>query len=356
MAGRLSFLKYKRPVGIVRLNMSEFISQLIDKARRKPVRIAFPEADEVMILRASARILELGAAIPVLVGSRTDIEALAAANNISTEGFTYADSTDETLKQQIIAEYQRIGSELSEKALNRKLRHPLNFGAALVRAGFADCLAGGFSHATAEVVIAAQELIGLKDGGTIVSSMGIAEFPEYQTSEGHLLVHSDSAMNPSPTSEELAEIAVSTCETVVSLLGWEPRAALLSFSTKGSAEHASVDKVIEAVAIANRLRPELQIEGEFQLDAALNPATAAKKVKTESKVAGRANIIIFPDLNSGNIGVKFMQLMGKALSYGPILQGFNRPVTDFSRSAPLDEIVGNLVMLSVRAQEQLGAR
>ena len=335
--------------------MDVFIDQIIAKARQKPVKIAFPEADEVMILKAAAGIYELGAAIPVLVGNRPDIEALASANGISTAGFTFIDNSDETLKQEIIMEYGRIGSALSEKALNRKLRHPLNFGAALVRVGFADCLAGGFSHATAEVVIAAQELIGLKGGGTIISSMGIAEFPEYKTSEGHLLAHGDSAMNPSPTSEELAEIAIVTCDTTVSLLGWEPRAAILSFSTMGSAEHPAVEKVTQAVQIANKLRPDLAIEGEFQLDTALNPAAAAKKVKLDSKVAGKANIIIFPDLNSGNMGVKFMQLMGKALSYGPILQGFNRPVTDFSRSAPLDEIIGNLVMLSVRAQEHAGA-
>lgn len=330
--------------------MGEFIHQLIQKARQNPVKIAFPESGEVMILQAAAKVFDLRIATPVLIGNQSEIEALAKANAVSTNGFTYMDPANEAFKQQVISDYMEKCPDLTEKTLNRKLRNPLNYGAAIVRTGLADCLACGFCHTTADVVIAAQELIGLLPGGTITSSMGIAEFPEYTTSEGHMLVHSDSAMNPSPSSEELAEIAISTCDTVVKLLGWEPRAALLSFSTTGSGEHASVQKVTEAVRIANTLRPDLAIEGEFQLDAALNPATAAKKVKTASKVAGKANIIIYPDLNSGNTGVKSMQLFGNALSYGPILQGFNRPVTDFSRSAPLDEIVGNLVMLAVRAQ------
>lgn len=341
-----------RPVGTVRFNMGEFINQLIQKARQHPVKIAFPESGEVMILKAAAKVFDLGAATPVLIGNQSEIEELAKANNVPTNGFMYMDPADEALKQQIISDYMTKCPDLTEKTLNRKLKNPLNYGAAIVRAGFADCLACGFSHTTADVVIAAQELIGLLPGGTIASSMGIAEFPEYRTSEGHMLVHSDSAMNPSPTGEELAEIAINTCDTVAKLLGWEPRAALLSFSTMGSGEHPSIQKVSEAVRIANERRPDLAIEGEFQLDAALNPATAAKKVRTPSKVAGKANIIIYPDLNSGNTGVKSMQLFGNALSYGPILQGFNHPVTDFSRSAPLDEIVGNLVMLAVRAQSK----
>ena len=165
-----------------------------------------------------------------------------------------------------------------------------------------------------------------------------------------MICFADCAVNARPSSEELADIALASADTVSLLLGWAPRVAMLSFSTKGSSEHEEVDRVRAAVEIARERRPELAVDGEFQLDAAIIPAVAAKKVKVPSAVAGKANVVIFPDLGAGNIGVKMVQIFAGATAHGPLLQGFARPVTDFSRSAPVEEIVGNLVMLAVTAQ------
>ena len=188
------------------------------------------------------------------------------------------------------------------------------------------------------------------EGISTISSVGIFNIPGYEGSEGALLGFGDSAVCTNPDAEQLASIAISACDTVRSLVGWEPRCALLSYSTCGSGEGPLVDKVVEAVKMANQLRPDLAIDGEFQLDSAINPKVAAKKVKRESRVAGKANIIIWPDLNVGNVGVKLVQQFAHADAYGPMLQGFAKIVCDCSRGAPVSEIVGNVAMSCVRAQ------
>ena len=152
-----------------------------------------------------------------------------------------------------------------------------------------------------------------------------------------------------PDSETLADIAIASADTVSSLLGWEPRVAMLSFSTDGSSEDDSIDVIRKGIEIARSKRPELKIDGEFQLDAAINPKVAARKVKRESDVAGTANVLIFPNLHAANIGVKLIQTFGHADAYGPVIQGFAKPVCDFSRSAPVSEMMGNILMLLVRA-------
>lgn len=164
-----------------------------------------------------------------------------------------------------------------------------------------------------------------------------------------MLALADCAITAQPDAKDLAGIAIASADTVRSLLGWEPRVAMLSFSTCGSAEHESIDVVRQAVALAKELRPGLKVDGEFQLDAALLPQTAEKKVTRSSDVAGRANVLVFPNLHAGNIGVKLIQIFGRANAYGPVLQGFAKPVCDFSRSAPVEEMLGNVAMLVIRA-------
>ena len=178
----------------------------------------------------------------------------------------------------------------------------------------------------------------------VISSVGIADIPGYTFPDGgHLLAVGDCAVCANPSASELASIAISTCDTIKSVTGWIPKCALLSYSTAGSAEGELVDKVRTAVELANERRPDLLIDGEFQLDAAICPEIAKKKVKRDSKVAGQANIVIFPDLNAGNIGVKLIQQFGHANAYGPLLQGFSMICCDCSRSAPVDELVGNII-------------
>lgn len=329
----------------------DFISQMVEKAKRAPKSIVFPESCEDKVLQAARRVLELGSAHPVLVGAPAQVEEAARAAGVPLDGFAIVDHTDEGKRASLVADYLSRSEEYSEKTLHRKLKAPLPFAAAMVKCGWADCLAAGYTCSTGDVAYISQMFIGMRPGITTVSSMGIVETGSLETSEGHLLALTDAAICPMPDQNDLADIAITTADSVKQLLGWEPRVAMLSFSTKGSASHDMVEKVRQATQTAQLRRPDLAIDGELQLDAAILPAVAAKKVKEDSSVAGKANVIVFPDLNAGNIGVKLIQIFGKCLAYGPILQGFARPVTDFSRGAPLDEIVGNLAMLVVMAQE-----
>jgi phosphate acetyltransferase len=328
------------------------MEQLQIKARANPQRIIFPEASEEKILRAARQIKDMGIALPILVGEPDKVAALAKAIEVSLEGITVVNHTDATKVEQLVGEYVKINQELPVSALKRMLRDPMNFAAMMVRLDEADCMVAGLSHTTGEVIMASEMIIGLQEGISTVSSVGILSIPGYEGSEGNLLAIADCAVCPAPDPNELADIAIASADTIHSLMGWQPRVALLSFSTKGSASHENVDKVIKALEIVHQRRPDLLIDGELQLDSAIVPEVAAKKVKGGSPVAGKANILIFPDLNAGNIGVKLVQRFAKAVAYGPSLQGFARPVSDLSRGAPVEEIVGAATIVAVRAQRK----
>jgi phosphate acetyltransferase len=229
------------------------------------------------------------------------------------------------------------------------MRLPLNFAVLMEAIGEADCAVAGLVHTTGEVILAAQMMLGMQEGIETVSSWGVWSIPGFQGADGELLVHADCAVVPDPTPNELADIAISSADTTRALLDLEPRVALLSFSTKGSAQHEKVDRVLEALEIVHKRRPDLLIDGELQVDAAIIPAVAARKMQDVGPVAGRANILIFPDLNAGNIGVKLVQIFGHADAYGPLLQGFAKPITDLSRGHTVDNIVGaatNVIVLA----------
>ena len=327
-----------------------FTERLTETARKEPKRVIFPESTEERVLKAARRICDMGIAYPILLGIPEEIEKSAAAAGVKLDGIATANMDDEAEKQAVIADFLEETDIMSEKALNRKFKHALNYAAAMVKTGRADCLAAGITYTTGDVILAAQMFIGMEDGLETPSSLGICEVPDYNGSEGNMFAITDCAVNARPSSEELADIAIASAGTVKALLGWEPRIAMLSFSTKGSSAHEDIDKVTEALAAIKRKRPDLKADGEFQLDAAIVPAVAERKVKEPSDVAGRANVLVFPDLGAGNIGVKLLQIFGHALAHGPLLQGFKKPVTDFSRSAPVDEMVGNITMLVVRAR------
>lgn len=326
------------------------MDEIYDRAKAVPQRIAFPEAAEEKILLAARESADKGICIPLLVGNPVVIREAAANYGVSLEGITILDGFDEAILDKYIQRYLETGTFNSAKTMKRKAADPLYTALMLQAIGDADCTFAGVSHTTGDVIMAAQFVIGLQEGVTTPSSVAVFDIPGYDGPEGSLLGFGDSAVCADPNSEELAGIAISACDSIRSLLGWEPRCALLSYSTTGSAEGALVDKVVEAVKIANGCRPDLAIDGEFQLDSAISTKVAAKKVKRESSVAGRANIIIWPDLNVGNIGVKLVQQFAHADAYGPMLQGFKKTVSDCSRSAPVSELVGNIAMTCVRAQ------
>ena len=328
------------------------IEQLRLKAKASPRRVVLPEAGEEKILRAAGQVQSMGIAYPVLVGRPESVSALAGSIGVSLDGIAVADHTDQGNVEHFIAEYIKINPDLPTSAVERMLKDPINFAAMMVRLGESDCMVAGLSHTTGEIIMASEMIIGLQEGISTVSSMGIASIPGYEGPEGNLLAIADCAVCPAPQPNELADIAITTADTVRNLMGWEPRVALLSFSTKGSASHELIDSVLEALEMVHKRRPDLLIDGELQLDSAIAPEVAAKKVPGDSPVAGRANILIFPDLNAGNIGVKLIQCFAKAVAYGPMLQGFAKPVSDVSRIAPIEEVVGAITMVVVHAQKK----
>lgn len=334
--------------------MNDFLQAMVERAQATPQRIALPESDSAQILELARAILDQGIGVPVLLGNPGQIEELAREHGVSVEGFEYFDNTDAEVVERLADEYAAAHEEFSHKAVIRKSKDALRCAMFLLKVGKVDCVAAGKERSTGDVVFEASAIVGLEPGVESPSSLGIADIPGFEGPEGSMLGLADCAITAQPDAEELAGIAMASADTVRTLLGWEPRVALLSFSTCGSAEHESLETVRRAVELVREKRPDIACDGEFQLDAAIVPAAAAHKVPRESAVAGRANVLVFPNLHAGNIGVKLIQLFGGANAYGPVLQGFAAPVCDFSRSAPLEEMLGNVAMLVVRAAARKG--
>lgn len=326
------------------------IDQIFEKAKLNPQKVVFPEALNEKMMQAAFEAGNEGYIYPILVGNKAEIEQAVKERGYDLSVFTVVDMEDEEYRRTLIEKYIALpDTRLKEKALNRRMQDTLQFAMVMQAVGDADVTFAGIDYTTGDVLLAGQMIIGLKPGIATISSVGLCDIPGFEGSEGSLLAVGDSAVCTNPNAEQLASIAISACDTVKSLLGWQPRCACVSYSTLGSGQGELIDKVTEAVKIANELRPDLAIDGEFQLDAAISPSVAAKKVKRESKVAGKANVVIWPDLNVGNVAVKLIQQFGHADAYGPMLQGFKKVVCDCSRGAPVSELKGNIVISAVRA-------
>lgn len=326
------------------------IDQIFEKAKSNPQKVVFPEALNEKMMQAAFEAGSEGYIYPILVGNKAEIEQAIQERGYDLSVFTVVDMEDEEYRKRLIEKYIALpDTRLKEKALNRRMQDKLQFAMVMQAVGDADVTFAGIDYTTGDVLLAGQMIIGLKPGISTISSIGLCDIPGYEGSEGSLLAIGDSAVCTNPNAQQLASIAISACDTVKSLLDWQPRCACVSYSTLGSGQGELIDKVTEAVKIANELRPDLAIDGEFQLDAAISPSVAAKKVKRESKVAGKANVVIWPDLNVGNVAVKLIQQFGHADAYGPMLQGFKKVVCDCSRGAPVSELKGNIVISAVRA-------
>lgn len=326
------------------------LDQIYLRAKENPRKVAFPEAMNEKMMQAAYETGKEGYIIPVLVGNGSEIREAARERGYEESVFTIVDISEEEYKKTLIDKYVALPQTiLKEKALNRRMQNPLYYAMVMQAVEEADVTFAGIDNTTGDVLLAGQMIIGLKEGISTVSSIGLCDIPGFSGSEGSLLAIGDSAVCTNPDANQLADIAISACDTVRALLEWEPRCAMVSYSTLGSGQGELIDKVVEAVRLANEKRPDLAIDGEFQFDAAISPAVAEKKVKRESRVAGKANVVIWPDLNVGNVGVKLIQQFGHADAYGPMLQGFNKVVCDCSRGAPVSEIKGNIVISAVRA-------
>ena len=326
------------------------LDQIYEKAKQNPQRVAFPEAENEKMMRAAYETGKDGYIIPILVGDAQKLQALSEERGYDSSVFCFVDIQEEEYKNKLIGMYvAQPGRFLTEQALARRMQDPLYYAMVMQAVEEAEVTFAGIDNTTGDVLLAGQMIIGMQPGINTISSIGLCDIPGFEGSEGSLLAVGDSAVCTNPNAEQLASIAISACDTVKALLDWEPRCAMVSYSTLGSGQGELIDKVVEAVKIAREQRPDLAIDGEFQFDAAISPAVAAKKVGRESKVAGKANVVIWPDLNVGNVAVKLIQQFGHANAYGPMLQGFNKVVCDCSRGAPVSEIKGNIVISAVRA-------
>ena len=309
---------------------------LINKLKQHPRKIVFTEGTDPRSLEASARLLSGTFLTPVLVGNAEEIQKAAEAIGFNIRGAIIIDPATFADMDKMVDEMVALRKgKMSPEQCRAALMQGNYFGTMLVKMGYADALLGGATYSTADTVRPALQLIKTKPGNKVVSSCFILVRPS-ATGELDVLAMGDCAINIKPTEDELVEIAIETAETA-KVFGIDPKVAFLSFSTLGSGKGEDVDKMRNATAKAKALRPDLDIDGELQFDAAVSPKVAQTKCPN-STVAGHANTFIFPDINAGNIGYKIAQRLGRFEAYGPILQGLNAPINDLSRGCNADEV------------------
>lgn len=321
--------------------------RLTKKAQEHPQRLVLPESTEPRTLQAASQIIEKKAADVIFIGKKEEILAEAeklGLENIALAKFIDCDDHEATEKYAELFYELRKSKGVTLQDARYTVKNPLYLGCLLIKAGEADAMVAGALSPTSSVLRAAFQVLKTKPGISVVSGAFIMLLPENcGFGDHHMLVFADCAVIPDPTAEELAQIAVATAKTTKDIAGLDPVVALLTFSTKGSAQHERVDKVKKATEIAHQLDPSLKLDGELQSDAAIVPSVGSLKAP-ESEVAGKANTLIFPSLETGNIAYKLVQRLAGAGAVGPILQGLAAPVNDLSRGATVEDIVNTIIV------------
>ena len=326
-----------------------FLVKVREKARELNRRIVLPEGKDERVIKAASKIVELGLAIPVVIGKKKDIENMAIDMKLSLTGVEILDGENLPKIDEYAQEFAKMREKKGltfEKAKEMMLTEFVFYAAMMVKKGEAHGVVSGATSPTAEVIRAGLQIIGTKPGIKTVSSVFVMELTERQDTYGEVLFFGDCSVIPEPTAEQLADIATSSAETA-KRYGIRPKVALMTFSTKGSAQHSSVDMVKEAGNILTERNVDFDYGVELQADAAIVKSVAMKKAP-ESKVAGTANVLIFPNLAAGNIGYKLVERLAGANAYGPIIQGLSQPINDLSRGCSAEDIVNLAALTAVQ--------
>lgn len=329
-----------------------FIDTIKAKAKSDKKTIILPESMDRRTFEAAAQILEEDFADLIIIGTPEEIEANSKGLDISKATIIDPHTYEKTQEYiDLFVELRKAKGMTPEKARETIFSDYCYYGCLMIKAGHADGLVSGACHSTANTLRPCLQVIKTKPGTKLVSAFFLMVVPDCEFGEKGIFVYADSGLNQNPNPEELAAIAGSSAESFRQLVGVEPKVAMLSHSTMGSAKHADVDKVVEATKLAKEAYPDLKLDGEMQLDAAIVPSVGASKAPG-SEVAGQANVLIFPDLDAGNIGYKLTQRLAKAEAYGPLTQGIAAPVNDLSRGCSASDIVGVVAITAVQAQAQ----
>lgn len=328
-----------------------FIDKIKEKAKQEIKTIILPESEDIRVLEATSKILEEGYANIILIGDEADIRARANQEHIDLKNAQIINPrTSEKYEEYANSFYElRKAKGMTIEKAKETLLEPIYFGMMMVKQGDSDGLVSGACHSTANTLRPALQILKTAPGTKLVSAFFLMDVPDCEYGENGVFVFGDCGLVENPSSDDLSEIAISSSKSFKQLTGAEPNVAMLSYSTYGSAHSELTEKVIEATKLLKEKEPNLVCDGELQLDAAIVPTVANSKAPN-STVAGKANTLIFPDLNAGNIGYKLVQRLAKAEAYGPLCQGIAKPVNDLSRGCNSDNIAGVVAITCVQAQ------
>lgn len=328
-----------------------FIENIKQRAKQDIKTIILPEAEDKRVLEAASKVVAQGFAKVILIGDKEQIEKDSKENNIDLSEVEIIDIKSSSKKQEYAQKLfeLRQAKGMTQEEASKLIEEPVYFGMMMLKNGEADGLVSGAAHSTSNTLRPALQILKTAPNTKLVSAFFVMCVPNCEYGEHGTFIYGDSGLNQNPNADELSEIAISSAKSFKSLVEAEPKVAMLSYSTYGSAKSELTEKVIEATKLVKEKAPDLLVDGELQVDAAIIPEVSKSKAPG-SPIEGNANVLIFPDLNAGNIGYKLTQRLAKAEAYGPLCQGIAKPVNDLSRGCSADDIVGVVAITAVQAQ------